>query len=144
MTNVLFSDGRTHSFYSVPTLGNPWTYIKQDWCYKVWKPIMACYMNFMTFSYALRYPNVNPYESLIQECGDNITHNPRVSLMSFTVISKLPYWEIFKTIKKLVLRTFLYLDPLTVPILWVSISHTFVTGKIMPPNICLERSWQLM
>ena len=28
------------SCYSVPNLGNPWTYAKQGWCYKVWKSIM--------------------------------------------------------------------------------------------------------
>ena len=28
------------SCYSVLTLGNPWTYVKQGWHYKVWQPII--------------------------------------------------------------------------------------------------------
>ena len=35
-----FSEGRTDSCYSVPIMGNPWTYAKQGWYYKVWQPIM--------------------------------------------------------------------------------------------------------
>ena len=38
--NFLFSEGRTDSCYSVPTLGSPWTYVNQGWYYKVWQPIM--------------------------------------------------------------------------------------------------------
>ena len=35
-----FSEGRMDSCYSVLTLGNPWTYVKQGWYYKVWQPII--------------------------------------------------------------------------------------------------------
>ena len=28
------------SCYSVPPIGKPWTYVKQGWYYKVWKPII--------------------------------------------------------------------------------------------------------
>ena len=33
----LFSEGTTNSCYSVPTLRNPWTYVNEDWYYKVWQ-----------------------------------------------------------------------------------------------------------
>ena len=29
---IKFSEGRTDFCYSVPTLGNPWTYGKKSWC----------------------------------------------------------------------------------------------------------------
>ena len=35
-----FSEGRTDSCYSVTTLGNRWTHVKQGWYYKVWQPIV--------------------------------------------------------------------------------------------------------
>ena len=35
-----FSEGRTGSCYSIITLGNRWTHVKQGWYYKVWQPIM--------------------------------------------------------------------------------------------------------
>ena len=34
------------SCYSVLTLENSWTYVKQGWCYKVWQPIMTCIWTF--------------------------------------------------------------------------------------------------
>ena len=40
MVLLEFSEGRTDSCYSVNTLGNPWTHVKQGWYYKVWQPIM--------------------------------------------------------------------------------------------------------
>ena len=40
LTNLLFSESRKDFCYSVPTLGNPWTYVKRGWYYKVWQPIM--------------------------------------------------------------------------------------------------------
>ena len=32
--------GRTDSSYSITTLGNPWTHVRQGWYYKVWQPVM--------------------------------------------------------------------------------------------------------
>ena len=40
MVSLEFSEGRTDLCYSVTTLGNPWTHVKQGWYYKVWHPIM--------------------------------------------------------------------------------------------------------
>ena len=40
MVSLEFSEGRTDLCYSVPTLGNPWTHVKQGWYYTVWQPIM--------------------------------------------------------------------------------------------------------
>ena len=40
LAKLEFSEGRTDPCYSVPTLGNPWTHVKQGWYYKVWQPIM--------------------------------------------------------------------------------------------------------
>ena len=54
MVLLEFSEGTKDSCYSVPTTGNPWTHIKQGWCYKVWQPIMSWYMNLLAFSYPLR------------------------------------------------------------------------------------------
>ena len=55
LINLVFSEKKMDSYYSVPTPGNPWTYVKKGWCYKVWQPIMTWYMNLLTFSYPLRY-----------------------------------------------------------------------------------------
>ena len=55
LTNLIFSEGSTDFCYSVTTLGNPWTYVKQAWCYNVLQFIMTWYMNLLTLSYFLRY-----------------------------------------------------------------------------------------
>ena len=34
------SEGRKDSCYSITTLGNPWTHVRQDWYYKVCQTIM--------------------------------------------------------------------------------------------------------
>ena len=41
LMNLLFSEGRLDSCYSIPNLENPWTYVKQGCYYKVWQPIMS-------------------------------------------------------------------------------------------------------
>ena len=41
MINILFNEGREDSCYSLPTLGNPWTYFKQGLGYKVLQSIMT-------------------------------------------------------------------------------------------------------
>ena len=38
--NLIFSGRKTDSCYSVPTLGNPCTYVNKSWCYKVLQSIM--------------------------------------------------------------------------------------------------------
>ena len=35
LDNILFNEGREDSCYSLPTLGNPWTFFKQGLAYKV-------------------------------------------------------------------------------------------------------------
>ena len=55
LTNLVFSEKKMDSYYSVPTLGNLWTYVKQGWCYKFRQLIMTWYMNLLTFSYLLQY-----------------------------------------------------------------------------------------
>ena len=40
MVLLEFSEGRTDSSYSITTLGNSWTHVRQGWYYKVWQPIM--------------------------------------------------------------------------------------------------------
>ena len=40
MVLLEFSEGRTDSCYSIITLGNLWTHVKQGWYYKVWQTIM--------------------------------------------------------------------------------------------------------
>ena len=74
------SERRADSFYSVPSLGNPWTYVNQGWCYKVLQYIMTWKMK------------KQPDESLIGNCEHNIIkrflshggmwtqHNPRAPL----------------------------------------------------------------
>ena len=35
LKNLVFSEKKMDSYFSVPTLGNPWTYVKQGWCYSL-------------------------------------------------------------------------------------------------------------
>ena len=48
---------RGNSYYSVLTLGNHGTYVKEDqrWCYEILQSIMTWFMNLLTLSYLLRY-----------------------------------------------------------------------------------------
>ena len=55
LTNLVFSKKKMDSYYSVPTLGHLWTYVKQGWCYKVWELILTWYINLLTFSYPLHH-----------------------------------------------------------------------------------------
>ena len=41
LINILFNEGREDSYYSLPTLGNSWTYFKQGLGYKVLQSIMT-------------------------------------------------------------------------------------------------------
>ena len=40
MVLLKFSEGRMDSCYSITSLGNPWTHVKQGWYYKVWQSII--------------------------------------------------------------------------------------------------------
>ena len=54
LINILFTEGRKDSCYSLPTLGNPSTYFKQGLGYKVLQSIMTWYMTLLSVSYALQ------------------------------------------------------------------------------------------
>ena len=41
LINILFNEGKEDSYYSIPTLGNSWTYFKQGLGYKVLQSIMT-------------------------------------------------------------------------------------------------------
>ena len=54
LINILFTEGKKDSCYSLPTLGNPSTYFKQGLGYKVLQSIMTWYMTLLSVSYALQ------------------------------------------------------------------------------------------
>ena len=143
MTNLLFSKGRKDSCYSVPTLGNPWTYFKQGCGYKVFQLLVTWYMNLLTFSYSLQYAKrILTYYKL----NDNVElagwvinwamwtqHNLRVSLGVFGITSKGCFCQFSRISRKFIFRVFLYLNPWTVYVIWNwYCAHTLikVTGKI--------------
>ena len=50
MINILFNEEREDSCYSLPTLGNHWTYLKQGLGYKVLQSIMTTGVTLLIFS----------------------------------------------------------------------------------------------
>ena len=135
LTNLVFSEGRTDSCYSFPTLQNPWTYVKQGWCYEVLKSIIPWYRNVLTLSYSMQY---------VVETAEWVTnwamwtqYNPGAPLGIIAMISKGCYGQIYNIIKNFNLALSFILFYQQRMLLWIRIWQTFikVSGKL---NSCMK------
>ena len=135
LTNLVFSEGRTDSCYSFPTLQNPWTYVKQGWCYEVLKSIIPWYRNVLTLSYSMQY--VVKTAEWVTNWVMWTQYNPGAPLGIIAMISKGCYGQIYNIIKNFNLALSFILFYQQRMLLWIRIWQTFIKvwGKL---NSCMK------